>query len=180
MKSFTIAGLGALLLIAATGCQTMTGRTLGQNVDDNTLKAEVKTKLAADHIATLTRVDVDVVNGVVYLKGVVPTEQARAEADRTARSVNGVRSLVDNLTVQSAAAPPAPVVASSAPSASPMTEMTGHHMMAGQITRIDHTTGRLTVATPEGPLDVHFPPASVRDLQPGDRIQVDLGFRRMQ
>ena len=39
----------------------MTGSTAGQNVDDSTITASVKTKLATEKLSTLTRVEVDTV-----------------------------------------------------------------------------------------------------------------------
>ncbi len=40
------------------GCQSMTGKTAGRNVDDATLTSSVKTKLAADKLSSMTRIDV--------------------------------------------------------------------------------------------------------------------------
>jgi osmotically-inducible protein OsmY len=82
------------------GCQAMTGQTAGQSIDDTTLTTSVKTALARDKLATLTRVDVDTVNGVVTLNGVAATADDKARAVQTARNVNGVKKVVDNLQVQ--------------------------------------------------------------------------------
>ena len=38
----------AILILALTGCQAMTGRTAGRNVDDATISASVKTRLTAE------------------------------------------------------------------------------------------------------------------------------------
>jgi hypothetical protein len=48
-----------LTVFSLAGCQAMTGKTAGRNVDDATLTSSVKTKLAADKLSSLTRVDVD-------------------------------------------------------------------------------------------------------------------------
>ena len=57
---------GLVLIIALmSGCQAMTGSTAGQNVDDSTITASVKTKLATEKLSTLTRVEADTVRGVV-------------------------------------------------------------------------------------------------------------------
>ena len=82
------------------GCQAMTGRTAGQNVDDATLTTMVKTELAKEKLGTLTRVDVDTTSGVVSLNGVVTTPEARSQAEKIARNVNGVKKVINNLQVQ--------------------------------------------------------------------------------
>jgi hyperosmotically inducible protein len=89
-----------VLLGFFAGCQAMTGRTAGENIDDTSLTTSVKTSLARDKAATLTRIDVDTVKGVVTLNGVVPTAADKARAVEVARGVNGVQKVVDNLQVQ--------------------------------------------------------------------------------
>jgi hyperosmotically inducible protein len=91
-----------LLFGILAGCQAMTGQTAGQNIDDSTLTASVKTALARDKLGNLTRIDVDTVNGVVTLTGVVPTPADKSRAVQIAQSVNGVKKVVDNLQVQKA------------------------------------------------------------------------------
>ena len=91
-----------VLLGFLAGCQAMTGLTTGENIDDSTLTASVKTALAKDKASSLTRVDVDTVKGVVTLTGVVPTPTDKARAVEIARGVNGVKKVVDNLQVQKA------------------------------------------------------------------------------
>jgi hyperosmotically inducible periplasmic protein len=97
--------LGKFLVVMLTvlslgGCQAMTGRTAGENVDDSTTTASVKTKLAGDKVSSLTRVDVDTTNGVVSLNGVVESAEQRARIEELAREVKGVRSVKNNLQVQ--------------------------------------------------------------------------------
>ena len=99
LKQIEILFAAALFMIV-TGCQAITGETLGQNIDDTTLTTYVKTKLVADKSANLTRVDVDTTRGVVYLNGVLDSEEQRARAEQLARQVDGVRSVVNNLQVQ--------------------------------------------------------------------------------
>ena len=89
-----------VLLGFLAGCQAMTGRTTGENIDDTTLTTSVKTALAKEKASSLTRVDVDTVKGVVTLTGVVPTAADKARAVEIARGVNGVKKVVDNLQVQ--------------------------------------------------------------------------------
>jgi osmotically-inducible protein OsmY len=89
-----------VLLGMLSGCTALTGETLGQNIDDTTLTTSVKTQLARDKFGSLTRIDVDTYNGVVSLNGIVGTPQERARAEEIARSVKGVKKVVNNLQVQ--------------------------------------------------------------------------------
>jgi osmotically-inducible protein OsmY len=89
-----------LLVAVASGCSSMTGKSAGENVDDAAITAQVKTKLAAEKVATLTKVDVDTNKGTVYLTGNVENATVKARATEIARAVSGVRDVVNNLTVQ--------------------------------------------------------------------------------
>jgi len=90
-----------LMFLALVGCQAMTGKTAGQNVDDASLTASVKSTLVADKAANLTRIDVDTNNGVVSLNGVVESAQQKARAEELARRVDGVRGINNNLQISS-------------------------------------------------------------------------------
>jgi hyperosmotically inducible periplasmic protein len=82
------------------GCQAMTGRTAGENVDDGNITATVKAQLAKDKLSSLTRIDVDTTSGVVSLNGVVQSPQERSRAEEVARGVGGVKKVVNNLQIQ--------------------------------------------------------------------------------
>jgi hyperosmotically inducible protein len=97
--------MNAALLVAVLvifGCQAMTGRTAGRNVDDAAITASVKSSLVADKASNLTRVDVDTTNGVVSLNGVVESPEQKNRAAQLAGRVDGVRNVVNNLQVQGA------------------------------------------------------------------------------
>ena len=85
------------LMFVLNGCQAMTGETLGEHIDDTTITTTVKTKLAAEKGATLTRIQVDTDRGVVQLSGVVDSAAEKARAEQIARGVNGVKSVKNNL-----------------------------------------------------------------------------------
>jgi hypothetical protein len=139
-----------LVVIVLTGCQTMTGRTAGAYVDDNTTTTAVKSKLVADRAANLTSVGVTTVNGVVHLTGVVETADQRLRAEQLAWQARGVQQIVNNLQVQ-----PRPVViAPSGIAASPATVSTGTEQLLLQL-----------------PADV------IMGLRPGDPITVDVTVR---
>jgi hyperosmotically inducible periplasmic protein len=82
------------------GCQSMSGQTTGEYIDDAGLTAAVKARLANNQVSSMGRVGVETVDGVVYLTGVVRSGPDRAEAARLARQVDGVKRVNNNLTVQ--------------------------------------------------------------------------------
>src|SRR4051812_41098726 len=90
-----------LFVVSLAGCQSMTGKSAGANVDDATLTAKVKSKLVADKAANMTRIDVDTNGGIVYLNGTVQTAQQKAKAEELARDTQGVKKVINNLQVAS-------------------------------------------------------------------------------
>jgi hyperosmotically inducible protein len=101
MKAMIKAILPAVaLILCLSGCQAITGETLGQNIDDTTITTTVKGKLAGEKGSTLTRVQVDTNRGVVQLSGVVDTAADRSLAERVARGVSGVKGVTNNLQVK--------------------------------------------------------------------------------
>ena len=93
---------GLLVLVAfVAGCTSTTGKSAGTNVDDATITASVKSKLVADKASNLTRVDVDTNNATIYLNGVVDSAEQKARAEQLAWQAKGVKSVVNNLQVQS-------------------------------------------------------------------------------
>jgi hyperosmotically inducible protein len=99
VRTFKTLTVMVAFLILITGCQAMTGETMGQNIDDGTLTSYVKTKLASDRLVTLTRVGVETNNGVVYLTGEVETAEQRSRIGSLASEVKGVKKVVNNLQV---------------------------------------------------------------------------------
>ena len=65
------------------------------------LTTKVKSALAKDEgMRTMTNIDVDSNDGVVTLKGKVPTAEAKKKAGEIAKKVNGVKSVKNQLTVE--------------------------------------------------------------------------------
>lgn len=89
----------ALLAVALSGCQAMTGRTAGRNMDDARISTAVQTTLTSDKASNFTRIDVDTTNGVVYLNGTVQSAEQKARAEQLAGRVDGVKKVVNNLQV---------------------------------------------------------------------------------
>jgi len=90
-----------VLVFALAGCQTMTGKSAGENVNDASITAAVKSKLAAEKVSTLTRIDVATNQGTVYLNGTVESADMKTRAADLARRVSGVKDVVNNLKVGS-------------------------------------------------------------------------------
>lgn len=72
---------------------------------DPGITTAVKSKLAADDTVKAYQIDVDTKEGVVTLSGTVENAAAKARAVELTRGTDGVRNVVDNISV---AAPPAP------------------------------------------------------------------------
>ena len=91
----------AFLAMALVGCDSGTGRQAGQNVDDASITAAVKAKLAAEQGATtLTGINVDTSGGTVSLSGTVDSEAMKLRAATLAQEVDGVTRVVNNLQVR--------------------------------------------------------------------------------
>lgn len=72
---------------------------------DPGITTAVKSKLAADDVVKSYRIDVDTRDHVVTLSGAVDTPAARTRAVELARGTDGVRDVVDQLTVTPGATP---------------------------------------------------------------------------
>ena len=93
--SGAVVGVG---LLALAGCaSSMT--TQNTRHADSGITSVVQESLEANDNVKARQVDVQTREGTVYLTGVVDTEAARREAARVAWRTEGVRGVVNNLTV---------------------------------------------------------------------------------
>ena len=90
----------SLAACASTGEKAGTARNAGEHADDAQITLAVKARLAAEKLASLTRVEVETNLRTVYLSGVVESEAARQRAVEIAWSVKHVNGVVSHLTVQ--------------------------------------------------------------------------------
>ena len=103
MKTLIIAAATAVSLLA--GCAGMPGgpggptRTAGQAVDDVTIGTKLKAAYAADPELSALKINVDTTQGMVRLRGEVKTLALRRKAEETARKIEGVKSVENNLIV---------------------------------------------------------------------------------
>jgi len=70
-------------------------------VKDSTITSEVKARLAAEHVKSLARIDVDTDDhGVVKLSGHVRSQEEMDEAVSIARYTGGVREVKNHLQIK--------------------------------------------------------------------------------
>jgi hyperosmotically inducible periplasmic protein len=70
-------------------------------VKDSVITTKVKSKLAAKHLTTLTRIKVDTdENGVVWLSGRAPNQDAADMATMIAKDTEGVNSVHNAIAIQ--------------------------------------------------------------------------------
>jgi hyperosmotically inducible protein len=74
--------------------------TTGQVIDDSALTAAVKGKLIADQTTQSYKVNVETQKGVVQLTGFVDSNDAKARAEKLARSVDGVSQVRNDLEIR--------------------------------------------------------------------------------
>ena len=92
-------------IVGLLGVAAMAFVTVACAQSDPGITTAVKGKLAADDTVKSYRIDVDTTEGVVTLNGKVDTELAKTRAVELARATDGVRDVVDRLTVEPGVTP---------------------------------------------------------------------------
>jgi len=100
MKKVAYALLLLGFVITLCACQSTTGRTAGELVDDTTIANEIRAKIVADKDLSILKINTDVFNGNVTLLGVVPNKEAEGKLIALANGVKGVKSVTSKLMVQ--------------------------------------------------------------------------------
>ena len=96
----------ASMLAASVACVPMvladeSGASEHHFVKDSVITTKVKSKLEAKHLSTLTKIKVDTdANGVVWLSGRAPTQDAVDMAGMIAKDTEGVKSVHNDIAVQ--------------------------------------------------------------------------------
>jgi hyperosmotically inducible protein len=93
-----IAILALLVLVALSAPQSALA-SQARAVKDGWLVLKVHSEMVDEDVLSGSDIDVDVKDGVVTLRGTVPTEAGRARALEVARKNDGVTSVVDRLTI---------------------------------------------------------------------------------
>jgi osmotically-inducible protein OsmY len=81
-----------VFVLASFGCRS-------QTASDSTITAKIKSQMATDANTSATRVSVETNRGVVTLSGSVPTPGERDRAEQIAKNTEGVKRVINNVTV---------------------------------------------------------------------------------
>lgn len=73
------------------------GEKLGNSLDDAWIHTKIVAQLIGDSDTPQRKINVDVVNNVVTLRGTVNTAEQKAEAERIAKTTEGVKKVVNQL-----------------------------------------------------------------------------------
>jgi hypothetical protein len=104
-KNIVIRFIMFIMLIATVGtfaacASTRTHESTGEYVDDSVITTKVKSLLAADDFLKSFQISVETFQGVVQLSGFVNDQKASDKANEIVKSVNGVKSIKNNLIVK--------------------------------------------------------------------------------
>lgn len=101
-RNIVIYCLALLMLVAVfAGCaSTRTKESTGQYVDDSVITTKVKSLLAADDFLKSFQISVETFQGTVQLSGFVNSQKASDKAGQIARSIQGAKSVTNNLIVK--------------------------------------------------------------------------------
>jgi hyperosmotically inducible protein len=101
MKLQAVILAASLVVLGASGCAVTSGQSsVGEYVDDATLTASVKSKLAEDKSVSASRISVESMKGVVQLSGFATSVAEKQRAVELTRSTKGVRGVDDSIQVQ--------------------------------------------------------------------------------
>lgn len=95
-RAFLSLSVLALVLAGLAGCNKQASRS------DAQVAADVHTKISSDTGVMSRDIGVQAENGIITLSGDVTTDEERAAAARDAASVEGVKTVVNNLVVETA------------------------------------------------------------------------------
>ena len=91
MKALAVSMI-VLVILGLAGCSS-------QEVDDSAITVKVKSKLATDSKTSAIKIGVDTKDGAVTLSGTVPTATEKEEAEKIAKNTEGVKRVVNGITV---------------------------------------------------------------------------------
>jgi hypothetical protein len=102
--------IGFILIFGAVlfaGCNAL---KLGRSTDDKTITTQIQAKLFDDSVLKTRDIQVASDKGTVTLTGTVGTDLEKAAVERIASQTDGVKSVINQLTVSSAAAAETPTM----------------------------------------------------------------------
>ena len=90
-----------MLMVAFAACaSTSKQESTGEYVDDSVITTKVKSLLAADDFLKSFEISVETYKGTVQLSGFVDSQKAIDKAVEITRSVKGVKSVKNNLSLK--------------------------------------------------------------------------------
>jgi len=103
IKKATIAAMAATVaLLGTAGCAVTRGQsTVGEYIDDTSITTAVKAKMVEDKAVDASSISVETLDGTVMLSGFAKSSTEKAQAEALARSVKGVKSVKNELSVRS-------------------------------------------------------------------------------
>jgi BON domain len=127
VRQYTIAALAVIVLtIGTAGCKSSQPAA----VDDATLSTALQSRIAGDSALSNEPIQTSVQNGVATLTGNVSSEAARSLAAADASQITGIRTVVNNLTVQQQ---PTPAVTAATPAPAPVVPPTTPKRTAAKV-----------------------------------------------
>ncbi len=101
IKRFFVAIFLVAWIVGGSGCAgTSTRESVGEYMDDSIITTKVKTAIFNDPVAKVLQVKVETFKGVVQLSGFVDSPEAAARAVEAARSVGGVKDVINKISVK--------------------------------------------------------------------------------
>lgn len=88
-----------LMMFATVACSSLNQLTPSE-LDDNAIEAEIRARLLDDVDLKAFAISVKVNNGNVSISGDVDTQDQRNRIGETARKVDGVKSVINNVRVR--------------------------------------------------------------------------------
>lgn len=96
-----LAALLAITLMGTLGCAgSATDESTGEYIDDTVITTKVKAALLEDSTVRSREVSVETFKGIVQLSGFVESKESMDRAVEIARSIDGVGSVRNNMTIK--------------------------------------------------------------------------------
>ena len=99
-RPFAALVTASMLALLMSCASTPTHESTGQYVDDSMITTKVKAAIFNDATLKSGEINVETFKGVVQLSGFVSSADARSHAVEVARSVEGVKSVEDDMRVK--------------------------------------------------------------------------------
>ena len=77
----------------------VSGETIGDKIDDASITAQVKSALLSHHSTSAIHTGVSTTDGIVTVTGIAKNEAEKSLVTKLATDINGVTSVVNNMTV---------------------------------------------------------------------------------